>query len=107
MRRHKEFVMDGEYMLSGDAAIRYQKERIKELSDKDAIWAAAYIQLEGRIKELEASPWIPVSERLPEKDQYVLCSDGDGHPDTGYYDPEIFEAWGVTHWQPIRAIGGG
>lgn len=36
-----------------EADRKADRERIAELTDKDAIWAAAYIKLEGQIAELE------------------------------------------------------
>ena len=36
------------------------------------------------IKEHEERYWIPVSERLPEESDYVLCCDKDGYMTIGY-----------------------
>jgi hypothetical protein len=55
----------------------------------------------------EQIKWIPVGERLPENDDYVLA--WNGQPIVAYYDGEWYSNDGnfdedispITHWMPI------
>ena len=63
--------------------------------------------LNARIAELEAERrWIPVSERLPEKDGYYLVSDDwDGVLSCEFLTERrvepIWEVPGVLYWMPL------
>lgn len=56
----------------------------------------------------EPQQWIPVTERLPERDQEVIVFSGD------YLEPKVFayhfwgekfSSWkGITHWMPMPEI---
>ncbi len=59
----------------------------------------------------EYSPWIPVSERLPERNEIVLATDQDGVT-VGSYSPMLDDWWAlhgdrmapgavVTYWMPL------
>ena len=48
--------------------------------------------------------WISVKDRLPEKDEYVLCfcNIGDGFQAIFHYGKERkFDGTAVTHWMPL------
>lgn len=48
--------------------------------------------------------WISVKDRLPEKDEYVLCfcNIGDGFQAIFHYGKERkFNGTAVTHWMPL------
>jgi hypothetical protein len=80
---------------------------------------AAYFYGEGCRKVLEAidaaptidpeslrttAHWISVKDRLPEKDEYVLCfcNIGDGFQAIFHYGKERkFNGTAVTHWMPL------
>lgn len=68
---------------------------------------AELARLNERIAELEAAQrWIPVSERLPEKDGYYLVSDDhDGVLScefmTGRRFQPLWEVAGVLYWMPL------
>lgn len=80
---------------------------------------AAYFYSEGCRKVLEAidaaptidpeslrptAHWISVKDRLPEKDEYVLCfcNIGDGFQAIFHYGKERkFDGTAVTHWMPL------
>ena len=80
---------------------------------------AAYFYGEGCRKVLEAidaaptidpeslrttAHWISVKDRLPEKDEYVLCfcNIGDGFQAIFHYGKERkFDGTAVTHWMPL------
>ena len=68
-----------------------------------------YNALDMAIKALEQEPsssenpnkWIPVSERLPEKDDlYLICFD-DGEYDLVYFSKGAFSYSGVIAWMPL------
>jgi len=67
-------------------------------------------KLNSRVTELEAAQrWIPVSERLPERDGYYLITNS--YTSLGYFfdgvwryspiHPNNQAAFPVTHWMPI------
>ena len=63
--------------------------------------------LQARIQELEGG-WIPVSERLPENNDRVLCTmvaeDSVEFVDTSWHDGDDWWEVGlceVTHWMPL------
>lgn len=52
----------------------------------------------------QMSEWISVKDRLPEKDEYVLCfcNIGDGFQAIFHYGKERkFNGTAVTHWMPL------
>ena len=79
----------------------------------DELQHIAYMQtleiqkLNARIAELEAERrWIPVSERLPEKDGYYLVSDDHGDIMSceflaDYKGEPIWDVAGVLYWMPL------
>ena len=68
-------------------------------------------ELQARIAELEeALRWIPITERLPEKDTPVhTISENNVNPVTAVYDNGFWYSsvdWAlyVTHWMPISEL---
>lgn len=59
--------------------------------------------LRSRLADLEAkNQWIPISERLPEKEEEIMYWVGcpiDDIPHCGL--GEISDAKGITHWRPL------
>ena len=45
--------------------------------------------------------WIPVSERLPEKNNEVLVYDGKFVFSKSFLDVSYVSKYGVTHWMPL------
>lgn len=46
------------------------------------------LMAEGEIYDIEYSPWIPVSEKLPDKEGYYLCSVRYMYPPYNFFEPE-------------------
>ena len=46
------------------------------------------LMAEGEIYDIEYSPWIPVSEELPDKEGYYLCSVRYMYPPYNFFEPE-------------------
>ena len=69
------------------------------------------LMAEGEIYDIEYSKWIPVTERLPENDEKVLCQTvtkkGQINMVIGFYD---FERWccgmnsNVIAWMPLPEL---
>ena len=56
------------------------------------------------ISHLEADRWIPVSERLPDKNgNYLVCLNNGGITTDIFDEEELFMGfWGyMTHWRPL------
>lgn len=91
--------------------ISYLAQTNRRLMDFIAMQEEAYSRNEDILKlhiaELEAERrWIPVSERLPEKDGYYLVSDDhDGVLScefmTGRRFQPLWEVPGVLYWMPL------
>ena len=45
--------------------------------------------------------WIPVSERLPEKDELYLVYFDDGEYELAYFSNGVFSYSGVVAWMPL------
>ena len=61
-------------------------------------------QIEALSKKENTTRWIPVTERLPEKDtRVIVCASlPEGvHSDFIYEDGHWFVSTGVTHWMPL------
>lgn len=59
-----------------------------------------------KVRIMEEPRWIPVTERLPEKDtRVIVCASlPEGiHSDFIYEDGHWFVSTGVTHWMPSRS----
>lgn len=46
------------------------------------------LMAEGEIYDIEYSPWIPVSEELPDKEGHYLCSVRYMYPPYNFFEPE-------------------
>lgn len=52
------------------------------------------LMAEGEIYDIDYSPWIPVSERLPEEEHEVYCQLSDGSNAVLY----VQDNWGQMEW---------
>ena len=58
----------------------------------------------------EATRWIPVSERQPEENEWVLCASGSGtevmfrRSDDDWFGPFGYAYETPTHWMPIPKL---
>ena len=50
---------------------------------------------------VEQTRWIPVSERLPEKDDLYLINFDDGEYELDYFSKDAFSYSGVIAWMPL------
>lgn len=96
-------------------AIRKRLKRYTELDQLPGEWNLAHHDVEDLIAEVERlTRWIPVTERLPEREAWVIVFDPN-HPDANlrvwmlqfmddggvFWDDEGRSAPTVTHWQPL------
>lgn len=95
------------------AALDALDGELEVTGEENAIAVVNYLNaVRERIKCLPAagSMWIPVSERLPENDDHVLCTtvkkDGTAQVVRGYYDP-AYRRWvsgmnsNIIAWMPL------
>ena len=61
------------------------------------------LMAEGEIYDIEYSKWIPVSEKLPEKDDLYLAYFDDGEYELVYCCKGTFSYSGVVAWMPLPA----
>lgn len=100
-------------LISRRAAINALDGELEVTGEENAIAVVNYLNaVRERIKCLPAagSMWIPVSERLPENDDHVLCTtvkkDGTAQVVRGYYDP-AYRRWvsgmnsNIIAWMPL------
>lgn len=86
-------------------------ELVKRLREAPSDWPDAELHYEAAnaIEELSKPKWIPVTERLPENGEYVLCfcranivcvlrrdKDGDWYENPTH----VYMSGFVTHWMP-------
>ena len=66
------------------------------------------LMAEGEIYDIEYSPWIPVSERLPEENRTVIASTEYGvYPETQYtkeYGWEWAYESGADYWRELEGV---
>ena len=89
------------------------KEAIEVLKDenRDICYGTSYTEdaIKTAIEALERTCWIPVSERLPEKDKSVFvftdCGETDfayiGHTTGHWFTNGMLLIPTVTHWMPL------
>ena len=79
------------------------EELIKRLREAPSDWPDAELHYEAAdaIEELQKPKWIPVTERLPEEYEYVLCKTDYGM-EVGYHRNE----WGQDEWTTGKFASG-
>lgn len=98
-------------------AVTTTTKQLLELPAADVVdkaeWDKLLVLVEEANKITEAGRWIPVSERLPEEGDVVLCSTwstvycGYANSRGSFYvaNNTMYDAWtwepGVTHWRPL------
>lgn len=94
-----------EWLVENVITMRYMADTYKGLArvenDNGAMLQEQVEELLKRIAELEAAHrWIPVTERLPEKDgTYAVIM---GFPETVRFSDGKWDCYGeVTHWMPL------
>ena len=88
------------------AEVNRLNKQVEELQKNVAYWQAQLTKsmCGETLAELEKPRWIPVTERLPEKDvRVIVCASlPEGvHSDFIYEDGHWFVSTGVTHWMPL------
>lgn len=106
MLENCEFDFVHKYMHEAADAIEELQKDLERSKDFEAFWQHEQHEAEETLKKFQVAisnkpRWIPVTERLPEKDQTVLayCAE-----DNFCYISRMhqsFEDYDVTHWIPL------
>ena len=87
--------------VAEDFKITVQGEEFTEEKCKEAVEIAT----EALSSSGKPNKWIPVSERLPEKDKDYLCCDDMGQMDVGYFSQTCWccnaYMYDVIAWMPL------
>ena len=100
------------YKLDADfaSAVQEAADAIEELSKENESLGKDLTSAVELLKKKRKPKWIPVTERLPEKDTNVIANTKDFgvcetlfYDETHWYDPvEVYANYGtVTHWMPL------
>ena len=88
-----------DYIMNRESLKRHCEATCKKF--KDFPTSGTYGEHRLVLDLLEQTEWIPVSERLPEKDDlYLICFD-DGEYDLVYFSKGAFSYSGVIAWMPL------
>lgn len=80
-------------------SVTQKSESVTEFADRCRECGARYGKLLKQLRE--QTRWIPVSERLPQKDDlYLICFD-DGEYELDYFCIDTFSYSGVVAWMPL------
>ena len=95
--------------IVGDYIAYYHEERLYTVRHLKKgvsclVYARSPYDAIEKVRAMEEPRWIPVTERLPEKDtRVIVCASlPEGvHSDFIYEDGHWFVSTGVTHWMPF------
>ena len=95
--------------IVGDYIAYYHEERLYTVRHLKKgvsclVYARSPYDAIEKVRIMEVPRWIPVTERLPEKDtRVIVCASlPEGvHSDFIYEDGHWFVSTGVTHWMPL------
>lgn len=82
---------------------KYQGALLHEKSSNPYVDIGGYVQtIRNAADEMMVSPWIPVSERLPDEDGEYVVMFPDGHCEVDTWRGNWFGyPYQITHWMPI------